>query len=179
MKQCKTLALLLAAVLAAAPLAGCAGEAPEDTAGPSRTESLPEEEAAPEEEPAPAETPTGDTAPETAPEEEPTAEEEAAPAGTPAESTAPVGSVDGQTAYGSGRWYLYAERDGAAFPDSQELQFQDGALALHFYSLNDYGKGGYGEGCSDPLEFSPYAASTPEEAAAALEAEGYTVTIQQ
>lgn len=157
MKQCKTLALLLAAVLAAAPLAGCAGEAPEDTAAPSRTESLPEEE----------------TAPETAPEEEP------APAGTPAESTAPVGSVDGQTAYGSGRWYLYAERDGAAFPDSQELQFQDGALALHFYSLNDYGKGGYGEGCSDPLEFSPYAASTPEEAAAALEAEGYTVTIQQ
>ena len=169
MKQCKTLALLLAAVLAAAPLAGCAGEAPEDTAGPSRTESLPEEEAAPEEEPAPAETPAGDTAPETAPEEEPT------PAGT----AAPVGSVDGQTAYGSGRWYLYAERDGAAFPDSQELQFQDGALALHFYSLNDYGKGGYGEGCSDPLEFSPYAASTPEEAAAALEAEGYTVTIQQ
>lgn len=157
MKQCKTLALLLAAVLAAAPLAGCAGEAPEDTAAPSRTESLPEEEAAPE------------TAP----------EEETAPAGTPAESAAPVGSVDGQTAYGSGRWYLYAERDGAAFPDSQELQFQDGALALHFYSLNDYGKGGYGEGCSDPLEFSPYAASTPEEAAAALEAEGYTVTIQQ
>ena len=157
MKQCKTLALLLAAVLAVMPLAGCAGEAPEDTAGPSRTESLPEEEAAPE----------------TAPEEEP------APAGTPAESTAPVGSVDGQTAYGSGRWYLYAERDGAAFPDSQELQFQDGALALHFYSLHDYGKGGYGEGCSDPLEFSPYAASTPEEAAAALEAEGYTVTIQQ
>ena len=153
MKQCKTLALLLAAVLAVMPLAGCAGEAPEDTAGPSRTESLPEEEAAPE--------------------------EETAPAGTPAESTAPVGSVDGQTAYGSGRWYLYAERDGAAFPDSQELQFQDGALALHFYSLNDYGKGGYGEGCSDPLEFSPYAASTPEEAAAALEAEGYTVTIQQ
>ena len=157
MKQCKTLALLLAAVLAAMPLAGCAGEAPEDTAAPSRTESLPEEEAAPE----------------TAPEEEP------APAGTPAESAAPVGSVDGQTAYGSGRWYLYAERDGAVFPDSQELQFQDGALALHFYSLNDYGKGGYGEGCSDPLEFSPYAASTPEEAAAALEAEGYTVTIQQ
>ena len=157
MKQYKTLALLLAAVLAVMPLAGCAGEAPEDTAAPSRTESLPEEEAAPE----------------TAPEEEP------APAGTPAESTAPVGSVDGQTAYGSGRWYLYAERDGAAFPDSQELQFQDGALALHFYSLNDYGKGGYGEGCSDPLEFSPYAASTPEEAAAALEAEGYTVTIQQ
>ena len=153
MKQCKTLALLLAAVLAVMPLAGCAGEAPEDTAAPSRTESLPEEEAAPEEEPA--------------------------PAGTPAESTAPVGSVDGQTAYGSGRWYLYAKRDGAAFPDSQELQFQDGALALHFYSLNDYGKGGYGEGCSDPLEFSPYAASTPEEAAAALEAEGYTVTIQQ
>lgn len=167
MKQCKTLALLLAAVLAVMPLAGCAGEAPEDTAGPSRTESLPEEE------PAPAETPAGDTAPETDP------EEETAPAGTPAESTAPVGSVDGQTAYGSGRWYLYAERDGAAFPDSQELQFQDGALALHFYSLNDYGKGGYGEGCSDPLEFSPYAASTPEEAAAALEAEGYTVTIQQ
>ena len=163
MKQCKTLALLLAAVLAVMPLAGCAGEAPEDTAAPSQTGSLPEEEAAPEEE----------TAPETAPEEEP------APAGTPAESTAPVGSVDGQTAYGSGRWYLYAERDGAAFPDSQELQFQDGALALHFYSLNDYGKGGYGEGCSDPLEFSPYAASTPEEAAAALEAEGYTVTIQQ
>lgn len=153
MKQCKTLALLLAAVLAVMPLAGCAGEAPEDTAGPSRTESLPEEEAAPE----------------TAPEEET----------APAESTAPVGSMDGQTAYGSGRWYLYAERDGAAFPDSQELQFQDGALALHFYSLNDYGKGGYGEGCSDPLEFSPYAASTPEEAAAALEAEGYTVTIQQ
>ena len=169
MKQCKTLALLLAAVLAVMPLAGCAGEAPEDTAGPSRTESLPEEEAAPEEETAPAEPPTGDTAP----------EEEPAPAGTPAESAAPVGSVDGQTAYGSGRWYLYAERDGAAFPDSQELQFQDGALALHFYSLNDYGKGGYGEGCSDPLEFSPYAASTPEEAAAALEAEGYTVTIQQ
>ena len=169
MKQCKTLALLLAAVLAVMPLAGCAGEAPEDTAGPSRTESLPEEEAAPEEEPAPAETPAGDTAPETAPEEET----------APAESTAPVGSVDGQTAYGSGRWYLYAERDGAAFPDSQELQFQDGALALHFYSLNDYGKGGYGEGCSDPLEFSPHAASTPEEAAAALEAEGYTVTIQQ
>lgn len=157
MKQCKTLALLLAAVLAVMPLAGCAGEAPEDTAAPSRTESLPEEEAAPE----------------TAPEEEP------APAGTPAESTAPVGSVDGQTAYGSGRWYLYATRDGAAFPDSQELQFQDGALALHFYSLHDYGKGGYGEGCSDPLEFSPYVASTPEEAAAALEAEGYTVTIQQ
>ena len=153
MKQCKTLALLLASVLAAAPLAGCAGEAPEDTAAPSRTESLPEEEPAPE----------------TAPEEET----------APAESAAPVGSVDGQTAYGSGRWYLYAERDGAAFPDSQELQFQDGALALHFYSLNDYGKGGYGEGCSDPLEFSPYAASTPEEAAAALEAEGYTVTIQQ
>ena len=163
MKQCKTLALLLAAVLAAMPLAGCAGEAPEDTAAPSRTESLPEEEAAP------AETPAGDTAPETAPEEET----------APAESTAPVGSVDGQTAYGSGRWYLYAKRDGAAFPDSQELQFQDGALALHFYSLNDYGKGGYGEGCSDPLEFSPYAASTPEEVAAALEAEGYTVTIQQ
>lgn len=167
MKQCKTLALLLAAVLAVMPLAGCAGEAPEDTAAPSRTESLPEEEpapeTAPEEDTAPEETPTGDTA----------------PAGTPAESTAPVGSVDGQTAYGSGRWYLYAERDGAAFPDSQELQFQDGALALHFYSLNDYGKGGYGEGCSDPLEFSPYAASTPEEAAAALEAEGYTVTIQQ
>ena len=167
MKQCKALALLLAAVLAAMPLAGCAGEAPEDTAAPSRTESLPEEETAPET------APEEDTAPETAPEEEP------APAGTPAESTAPVGSVDGQTAYGSGRWYLYAERDGAAFPDSQELQFQDGALALHFYSLNDYGKGGYGEGCSDPLEFSPYAASTPEEAAAALEAEGYTVTIRQ
>ena len=165
MKQCKTLALLLAAVLAVMPLAGCAGEAPEDTAGPSRTESLPEEEAAPEEEPAPAETPAGDTAP----------AESTAPDGT----AAPVGSVDGQTAYGSGRWYLYAERDGAAFPDSQELQFQDGALALHFYSLNDYGKGGYGEGCSDPLEFSPYAASTPEEAATALEAEGYTVTIQQ
>ena len=163
MKQCKTLALLLAAVLAVMPLAGCAGEAPEDTAGPSQTESLPEEE------PAPAETPAGDTAPETDPEEET----------APAESAAPVGSVDGQTAYGSGRWYLYAERDGAAFPDSQELQFQDGALALHFYSLNDYGKGGYGEGCSDPLEFSPYAASTLEEAAAALEAEGYTVTIQQ
>ena len=153
MKQCKTLALLLAAVLAAMPLAGCAGEAPEDTAAPSRTESLPEEEPAPE-----------------------TAQEEET---APAESTAPVGSVDGQTAYGSGRWYLYAERDGAAFPDSQELQFQDGALALHCYSLKDYGKGGYGEGCSDPLEFSPYAASTPEEAAAALEAEGYTVTIQQ
>lgn len=175
MKQCKALALLLAAVLAAMPLAGCAGETPEDTAAPSRTESLPEEEAAPEEEPAPAETPAGDTAPETAPEEEPAPAESTAPDGT----AAPVGSVDGQTAYGSGRWYLYATRDGATFPDSQELQFQDGALALHFYSLNDYGKGGYGEGCSDPLEFSPYAASTPEEAAAALEAEGYTVTIQQ
>ena len=169
MKQCKTLALLLAAVLAVMPLAGCAGEAPEDTAAPSQTESLPEEEAAPET------APEEETAPETAPEKEPAPAESTAPDGT----AAPVGSVDGQTAYGSGRWYLYAERDGAAFPDSQELQFQDGALALHFYSLNDYGKGGYGEGCSDPLEFSPYAASTPEEAAAALEAEGYTVTIQQ
>ena len=59
------------------------------------------------------------------------------------------------------------------------LQFQDGKLVFHSYSYPDYGKGGYGEGGSDPLEFSPYCQMTLEEAAADLEAKGRTVTISQ
>jgi hypothetical protein len=74
---------------------------------------------------------------------------------------------------------VYAQREGDGRPETQELQFQDGKLLLHFYSLNDYGKGGYGEGCSDELQFSPYVDSTLEEAVTQLESEGYTVTIQQ
>ncbi|HIV16546.1 MAG TPA: hypothetical protein IAB17_00985 [Candidatus Alectryocaccobium stercorigallinarum] len=104
------------------------------------------------------------------------------------EASAPVGDSSlsdestpaaSQTQYGSGLWYVYAQREGDGRPETQELQFQDGKLLLHFYSLNDYGKGGYGEGCSDELQFSPYVDSTLEEAVTQLESEGYTVTIQQ
>ena len=41
------------------------------------------------------------------------------------------------------------------------------------------GSPSYGEGGSDPLEFSPYCQMTLEEAAADLEAKGRTVTISQ
>ena len=61
----------------------------------------------------------------------------------------------------------------------ETLQFQDGQLIFHSYSLSDYGKGGYGPNASDPLEFSPYYQKTLEEAVALLEEAGYTVTIQQ
>lgn len=101
-----------------------------------------------------------------------------APAGQ-ASAAAGTDETAAQTAYGSGLWYVYAERDGENHPDTQQLQFQDGKLLIHFYSLNGYGKGGYGEGCSDELEFSPYVQCTLEEAVDLLESEGYTVSVQQ
>lgn len=172
---------LAACVLCAAFLAGCGGQA----AGPGQASSAPPQSAAASaSEPAPsaaedaaAESAAAGDAPDTALSGA-LQEESLAPAGETSPDAGPA-SAAAQTAYGSGRWYVYAEREGSSFPDTQELQFQDGKLVLHFYSLNDYGKGGYGEGCSDELQFSPYAQNTLEEAMAQLESEGYTVTVQQ
>lgn len=167
---------LAACVLCAAFLAGCGGQ----TAGPGQASSAPPQSAAASvSEPAPsaAESAAASDAPDTALSGA-LQEENLAPAGETSPDSGPA-SAAAQTAYGSGRWYVYAEREGSSFPDTQELQFQDGKLVLHFYSLNDYGKGGYGEGCSDELQFSPYAQNTLEEAMAQLESEGYTVTVQQ
>lgn len=167
---------LAACVLCAAFLAGCGGQ----TAGPGQASSAPPQSAAASvSEPAAsaAESAAAGDAPDTALSGA-LQEENLAPAGETSPDSGPA-SAAAQTAYGSGRWYVYAEREGSSFPDTQELQFQDGKLVLHFYSLNDYGKGGYGEGCSDELQFSPYAQNTLEEAMAQLESEGYTVTVQQ
>lgn len=167
---------LAACVLCAAFLAGCGGQ----TAGPGQASSAPPQSAAASvSEPAPsaAESAAASDAPDTALSGA-LQEENLAPAGETSPDSGPA-SAAAQTAYGSGHWYVYAEREGSSFPDTQELQFQDGKLVLHFYSLNDYGKGGYGEGCSDELQFSPYAQNTLEEAMAQLESEGYTVTVQQ
>ena len=168
---------LAACVLCAAFLAGCGGQ----TAGPGQASSAPPQSAAASvSEPAVSaaeESAAAGDAPDTALSGA-LQEENLAPAGETAPDAGPA-SAAAQTAYGSGRWYVYAEREGSSFPDTQELQFQDGKLVLHFYSLNDYGKGGYGEGCSDELQFSPYAQNTLEEAMAQLESEGYTVTVQQ
>ena len=177
---------LAACVLCAAFLAGCGGQ----TAGPGQASSAPPQSAAASvSEPAPsaaedaaaedaaAESAAAGDAPDTALSGA-LQEENLAPAGETSPDAGPA-SAAAQTAYGSGRWYVYAEREGSSFPDTQELQFQDGKLVLHFYSLNDYGKGGYGEGCSDELQFSPYAQNTLEEAMTQLESEGYTVTVQQ
>ena len=166
---------LAACVLCAAFLAGCGGQA----AGPGQASSAPPQSAAASvSEPAvsAAESAAAGDAPDTALSGA-LQEENLAPAGETSPDAGPASAA--QTAYGSGRWYVYAEREGSSFPDTQELQFQDGKLVLHFYSLNDYGKGGYGEGCSDELQFSPYAQNTLEEAMAQLESEGYTVTVQQ
>ncbi len=171
---------LAACVLCAAFLAGCGGQA----AGPGQASSAPpqsaaasvSEPAASAAEDAAAENAAASDAPDTALSGA-LQEESLAPAGETSPDAGPASAA--QTAYGSGRWYVYAEREGSSFPDTQELQFQDGKLVLHFYSLNDYGKGGYGEGCSDELQFSPYAQNTLEEAMAQLESEGYTVTVQQ
>lgn len=167
---------LAACVLCAAFLGGCGGQ----TAGPGQASSAPPQSAAASvSEPAPsaAESAAAGDAPDTVLSGA-LQEESLTPAGETSPDSGPA-SAAAQTAYGSGRWYVYAEREGSSFPDTQELQFQDGKLVLHFYSLNDYGKGGYGEGCSDELQFSPYAQNTLEEAMAQLESEGYTVTVQQ
>ena len=160
------------AVLLAAVLAGCGAQSQSAAVSASAAQ-----------EPAGSEAPGAQSAAPDASELEAalsgTLQEDAlAPAGQ-ASSVAGAEETAAQTAYGSGLWYVYAERDGENHPDTQQLQFQDGRLLIHFYSLNGYGKGGYGEGCSDALEFSPYVQCTLEEAVELLESEGYTVSVQQ
>ena len=172
------------AVLLAAVLAGCGAQS---QSAAEATSSLPPQSAlvsaSTAQEPAGSGAPGAQSAAPDASEPEAalsgTLQEDAlAPAGQ-ASSVAGAEETAAQTAYGSGLWYVYAERDGENHPDTQQLQFQDGKLLIHFYSLNGYGKGGYGEGCSDELEFSPYVQCTLEEAVELLEGEGYTVSVQQ
>ena len=160
------LTAIFAALLLCLALAGCGGGEEASQSPASGGESL---SAAP----APvAEAPVGQAE---APEETPE---------SPSSENASSGSLSSEaaqapkeTAYGSGTWYLEAPGDDGVTMD--RLQFRDGKLVFHSYSYPDYGKGGYGEGGSDPLEFSPYCQMTLEEAAADLEAKGRTVTISQ
>ena len=160
------LTAIFAALLLCLALAGCGGgeEASQSPASGGESRST---APAPE-----AEDPVGQAE---APEETPE---------SPSSGNASSGSLPSEaaqepkeTAYGSGTWYLEAPGDDGVTMD--RLQFQDGKLVFHSYSYPDYGKGGYGEGGSDPLEFSPYCQMTLEEAAADLEAKGRTVTISQ
>ena len=155
------LTAIFAALLLCLALAGCGGgeEASQNPASGGESRST---APAPE-----AEAPVGQAE---APEETP----ESPSSGSPSSEAA---QEPKETAYGSGTWYLEAPGDDGVTMD--RLQFQDGKLVFHSYSYPDYGKGGYGEGGSDPLEFSPYCQMTLEEAAADLEAKGRTVTISQ
>ena len=155
------LTAIFAALLLCLALAGCGGgeEASQSPASGGESRST---APAPE-----AEAPVGQAE---APEETP----ESPSSGSPSSEAA---QEPKETAYGSGTWYLEAPGDDGVTMD--RLQFQDGKLVFHSYSYPDYGKGGYGEGGSDPLEFSPYCQMTLEEAAADLEAKGRTVTISQ
>ena len=160
------LTAIFAALLLCLALAGCGGgeEASQSPASGGESRST---APAPE-----AEDPVGQAE---APEETPESPSSGnASSGSPSSEAA---QEPKETAYGSGTWYLEAPGDDGVTMD--RLQFQDGKLVFHSYSYPDYGKGGYGEGCSDPLEFSPYCQMTLEEAAADLEAKGRTVTISQ
>lgn len=160
------LTAIFAALLLCLALAGCGGgeDASQSPASGGESRST---APAPE-----AEDPVGQAeAPEETP-ESPSSED--ASSGSPSSEAA---QAPKETAYGSGTWYLEAPGDDGVTMD--RLQFQDGKLVFHSYSYPDYGKGGYGEGGSDPLEFSPYCQMTLEEAAADLEAKGRTVTISQ
>ena len=160
------LTAIFAALLLCLALAGCGGgeEAPQSPASGGESRST---APAPE-----AEDPVGQAE---APEETPESPSSGnASSGSPSSEAA---QEPKETAYGSGTWYLEAPGDDGVTMD--RLQFQDGKLVFHSYSYPDYGKGGYGEGGSDPLEFSPYCQMTLEEAAADLEAKGRTVTISQ
>ena len=167
------LTAIFAALLLCLALAGCGGgeEASQSPAsgGESRS-TAPAPEA--EDPVGQAEAPVGQAE---APEETPESPSSGnASSGSPSSEAA---QEPKETAYGSGTWYLEAPGDDGVTMD--RLQFQDGKLVFHSYSYPDYGKGGYGEGGSDPLEFSPYCQMTLEEAAADLEAKGRTVTISQ
>ena len=160
------LTAIFAALLLCLALAGCGGgeEASQSPASGGESRST---APAPE-----AEDPVGQAE---APEETPESPSSGnASSGSPSSEAA---QEPKDTAYGSGTWYLEAPGDDGVTMD--RLQFQDGKLVFHSYSYPDYGKGGYGEGGSDPLEFSPYCQMTLEEAAADLEAKGRTVTISQ
>lgn len=160
------LTAIFAALLLCLALAGCGGgeEASQSPASGGESRST---APAPE-----AEDPVGQAE---APEETPESPSSGnASSGSPSSEAA---QEPKETAYGSGTWYLEAPGDDGVTMD--RLQFQDGKLVFHSYSYPDYGKGGYGEGGSDPLEFSPYCQMTLEEAAADLEAKGRTVTISQ
>lgn len=160
------LTAIFAALLLCLALAGCGGGEEASQSPASGGESL---SAAPAPE---AEDPVGQAE---APEETPESPSSGnASSGSPSSEAA---QEPKETAYGSGTWYLEAPGDDGVTMD--RLQFQDGKLVFHSYSYPDYGKGGYGEGGSDPLEFSPYCQMTLEEAAADLEAKGRTVTISQ
>ena len=161
---------IFAALLLCLALAGCGGGA--ETGPASGGESL---SAAPAPE---AEDPVGQT--ETPAES--SAEAPESQPGSPASQGEPASEAASEaapkeTAYGEGTWFLEAPGDDGVTMD--RLQFRDGALVFHSYSYPDYGKGGYGEGGSDPLEFSPFYGMTLEEASAALESQGRTVTIAQ
>ena len=155
------LTAIFAALLLCLALAGCGGgeEASQSPASGGESRST---APAPEEE-----DPVGQA-------EAPEETHESPSSGSPSSEAA---QEPKETAYGSGTWYLEAPGDDGVTMD--RLQFQDGKLVFHSYSYPDYGKGGYGEGGSDPLEFSPYCQMTLEEAAADLEAKGRTVTISQ
>ena len=165
---------IFAALLLCLALAGCGGGG---EAGPaSGGESLSAAPAPEAEDPVgQAETPAESSAetPESQP-GSPASQGETAsePASEAAPETAPK-----ETAYGEGTWFLEAPGDDGITMD--RLQFQDGELVFHSYSYPDYGKGGYGESGSDPLEFSPFYGMTLEEASASLESQGRTVTIAQ
>ena len=160
------LTAIFAALLLCLALAGCGGgeEASQSPASGGESRST---APAPE-----AEDPVGQAE---APEETP--ESPSSGNASSGSSSSEAAQEPKETAYGSGTWYLEAPGDDGVTMD--RLQFQDGKLVFHSYSYPDYGKGGYGEGGSDPLEFSPYCQMTLEEAAADLEAKGRTVTISQ
>ena len=160
------LTAIFAALLLCLALAGCGGGEEASQSPASGGESL---SAAPAPE---AEDPVGQAE---APEETP--ESPSSGNASSGSSSSEAAQEPKETAYGSGTWYLEAPGDDGVTMD--RLQFQDGKLVFHSYSYPDYGKGGYGEGGSDPLEFSPYCQMTLEEAAADLEAKGRTVTISQ
>lgn len=160
------LTAIFAALLLCLALAGCGGGEEASQSPASGGESL---SVAPAPE---AEDPVGQAE---APEETP--ESPSSGNASSGSSSSEAAQEPKETAYGSGTWYLEAPGDDGVTMD--RLQFQDGKLVFHSYSYPDYGKGGYGEGGSDPLEFSPYCQMTLEEAAADLEAKGRTVTISQ
>lgn len=112
------------------------------------------------------------TGPSAEPPEAPTSPTETEPeAATSPTETEP----EAATAYGKGTYYIDSVSEDGSVIDS--FKFVDGEMIYHDYSDLQYGKGRYGEGGSDELEWSEYYGMTVEQIVNTLENMGCTVTV--